>query len=49
MHIPKGMTVEKILEKVKDEICNNYCKYSEECTERLENNQQTRPCPLDYL
>lgn len=49
MHIPKGITVEKILEQVKNEICNDYCKYTAECIALMENGQETKPCPLDKL
>lgn len=49
MHIPKGLTVEIILEQVKNEFCNDYCKYTGECTEKMDNGEELRPCPLDKL
>ena len=43
-------TLTQILEEVKDEICNNYCKYKAECDEALEDNDPDRiHCPLDRL
>lgn len=42
-------TISEKIEEIKEEICKNYCKYEWECMNRLENNQDTRPCPLDKL
>lgn len=41
--------VTDIIAQVKDEFCNDYCKYTEECMDRLRNNEELRPCPLDRL
>ena len=49
MHIPKGITVEAMLEHIKEDFCNNYCKYAKECEERMDNGEELRPCPLDKL
>lgn len=43
------MTVTEIIDQVKDEICNDYCRYTKECTEQLEKEGDTRTCPLDRL
>lgn len=47
-----GSMVEKvtdIITQVKEDICNNYCKYTAECWDRLDNGEETRPCPLNRL
>lgn len=43
------MSVIEILEEVKADICNNYCKYKEECDKRMEAGEELRDCPLDRL
>ena len=43
------MTVIEILEEVKADFCNNYCKYKEECDEKMEADEDLRECPLDRL
>ena len=43
------MNVTQILEEVKEDFCKNYCKYSKECEERLEEGEELRDCPLDRL
>lgn len=40
--------VTDIIAQVKEEICREYCKYAEECTEKLENGENVS-CPLDRL
>ena len=45
----KDLTVTEILDQVKDEFCNDYCRYTKECTEQFEKEGDTRPCPLDRL
>ena len=37
-----------IIEEVKEEICDSYCKFVKECTEKLEENENFY-CPLDKL
>ena len=43
------MTVIEILEEVNEDFCMNYCKYKEECDEKMEANEDLRECPLDRL
>ena len=43
------MSVTETIEEVKDDFCRNYCKYAEECEERMEADEALRPCPLDKL
>ena len=42
-------SVTELIDQVKEDICKNYCKYAEECEERLENGEELRKCPLDKL
>ena len=43
-------TLTQILEEVKEEICDNYCKFSKQCAELLENDEaDSIVCPLDRL
>lgn len=44
---PKHSVID-ILEEVKSEICDNYCKYVKECNEALDNGEDFY-CPLDKL
>ena len=43
------MNVTQILEEVKVTFCKEYCKYAEECEERLDKGEELRDCPLDRL
>lgn len=43
------MTATEIIEQVKEDFCRNYCKYTEECEERMEKDEDLRECPLDRL
>ena len=43
-------TLTQILEEVKEDICINYCKYNERCSEALENGDGFNiECPLFRL
>lgn len=43
-------TLTQILEEVKEDICDNYCKYAEQCYEAMENGEEDSIiCPLDRL
>ena len=42
-------TVSDVIEEVKAEFCINFCKYTEECEKRLDNNEDLRECPIDRL
>lgn len=41
-------SITDIIEEVKDDMCNNYCKYTEAC-DAVMNNGGTFSCPLDRL
>lgn len=43
------MTATEITEQAKEDFCMNYCKYTEECEERMEKDEDLRECPLDRL
>lgn len=45
------MIVTEIIEKVAEEICDNFCKYRETCDENCECDiiRQGKKCPLDKL
>ena len=40
--------VTDIIAQAKEEICRDYCRYTEECMEKLDNGEE-RSCPLDRL
>ena len=42
------MTVTDIIEEVRQEMCNDYCKYHKECDKALEEGKDF-PCPLGRL
>lgn len=42
-------TVTDIIAAAKDEFCTKFCKYAEECIEKIKNNEELRECPLDWL
>lgn len=42
-------TVSDVIEEAKNNFCRYYCKYTEECEERMEADEDLRPCPLDRL
>lgn len=43
-------TVSEIIEEVRTELCNEFCKYAKECDKELkEKGEITRYCPLDKL
>ena len=42
-------TATQIIEEVKEEICDSFCKYRETCDEYLENDDPDFYCPLDRL
>lgn len=42
-------TLTQILEEVKEENYSQYCKYTEDCINRMEDNEEPRKCPLDRL
>lgn len=41
------VTATDLISKARDEFCNNFCRYTEECWQDL--NEELRPCPLDIL
>ncbi|MBR5316017.1 MAG: hypothetical protein IKU44_04420 [Firmicutes bacterium] len=44
------ITVTKLIEEIREEMCKHYCKYNEQCEEALENNDlDSIVCPLDRL
>lgn len=43
------LTVTEIIEDVRNDICSNFCKYAEECDQKMEKNEEPRKCPLDRL
>lgn len=43
-------SITKIIDEVKCEFCNYFCKYSDECDKEMEEKGEiTRYCPLDKL
>lgn len=48
LEISEPKTVTDILDEVKHEMCSNYCKHLEACSEALNANVDY-PCPLERL
>lgn len=43
-------SITEIIDEVKREFCNYFCKYSDECDKEMEEKGEiTRYCPLDKL
>ena len=46
----EGKTLTQILEEVKEDICDNYCKYRDACEILIEEEElDDFTCPLDRL
>lgn len=43
----KKLTATDLIGKAKDEFCNKFCKYTEECWRNID--EELRECPLDVL
>ena len=43
----KKITATDLICKAKDEFCNKFCKYTEECWRNID--EELRECPLDVL
>lgn len=45
----RKQSITEIIEDLRTDFCNNYCKYADECEDRAEEGKEPMPCPLDRL